>query len=85
MYLLWDKLWSKKLPFSGIFVRFGCHFGSAYTNIYRANDGHALLQLFTARFSRDLVSRRAFGPKGLKNIQTLVTLITVVMATKKPP
>ena len=33
MYLLWDKLWSKKLPFSGIFGRFGYHFGSAYTNI----------------------------------------------------
>ncbi len=42
---------------------------------------HALLTLFTAQSSQDL----AFGAKGLKNIQTLVTLNTVAMGTKKPP
>ncbi len=31
-----------------------------------------------------LVSTWAIGPKVLKNIQTLVTLTTVAMATKKP-
>ncbi len=31
-----------------------------------------------------LVSGWAFEPKVLKNIQTLVTLTTVAMATKKP-
>ncbi len=30
-----------------------------------------------------MVSRWAFGPKVLENIQTLVTLTTVAMATKK--
>ncbi len=50
-----------------------------YISVFR----HALLTLFTARTSWDLASRWAFGPKGLKNIQTLVTLTTVAMATKK--
>ena len=31
-----------------------------------------------------MVSRWAFGPKVLKNIQTLVTLTTIAIATKKP-
>ena len=35
--------------------------------------------------SRGLESRWAFGPKELKNIQTLVTLTTVAMETKNPP
>ena len=44
--------------------------------------GHALLSLFTTRSSQDFAGGWAFGPKELKNIQTLLTLTTVAIATK---
>ena len=38
--------------------KFSRNFGLHSLIWYRANDGHVLLQLFTARFSRNLVSKR---------------------------
>ncbi len=54
----------------------GIKFNASTTQV-RTSHIYALLTMFTARSSRDLVSRWFFGPKGLKNIQTLFTLTTV--------